>query len=263
MLVTTTGPGRCPQCYQLNLLTARTCAFCQTPLATETKPSGLVTGLDGNGTQLRPVVFQGAAGALILMIVSLLALKLGQDSRAGDTVARAAAPSIASNHVKTPQPIRAQLKVKPAQAHSVQATVQPRIAQAPRQMPGEILRVSGEGSRRTGAFSVSTPEWAIAWSTNREKFYGDSSFAIIVHDVNGNYVALAANVMDKNEDSITMRGAGTYYLNINGKQPYTVVVRERHRPQRVLSAQHNRQDIRKPIVMKRNDKHQESERTSL
>jgi hypothetical protein len=262
LFVTTTGPGRCPQCHQLNLLTARTCAFCQTPLATVTQPSKLVAGLDSDGTQLRPVVFHGAAGALILMIVSVLAFKIQQDSRAGDTVAKAASPAVSS--AIAADPVKVQPKAKAVQAQLGPSVMQPRMAQASRQSPGELLRVSGEGARRTRTFRVSTPEWAIAWSTRREKSYGDSSFAIIVHDVNGNYVALAANVMDENNDSITMRGAGTYYLNINGKQPYTIVVRERHSPGKLLTAHQKQktQDSRKLNVVKRNGKREEGKQTT-
>lgn len=87
----------------------------------------------------------------------------------------------------------------------------------------EIARFSGEATKKTESFTVSGSEWKIVWATDQGK-YGPMAFQIYVYSASGELLTLAANVSGKNEDYSVMRGSGTYYLEINTAQPYTIVI---------------------------------------
>ena len=80
----------------------------------------------------------------------------------------------------------------------------------------------GEGIKSTETFTVGR-EWKIRWLTEPGQI-GDSNFAITVYDANGNYSALAANVIGANRDESIYHQAGTYYLEIMSGQPYIIEV---------------------------------------
>lgn len=74
----------------------------------------------------------------------------------------------------------------------------------------------GSGTKTTERFTVSGPEWRIAWAGAREVFPGAGILQIFVYRSDGELVELAANKVGPGADvSYVQSGPGEYYLMVN------------------------------------------------
>jgi hypothetical protein len=80
----------------------------------------------------------------------------------------------------------------------------------------------GSGNKSTELFTVG-PEWIIGWSTRPDQEY-EGTFSIDVHDAQGGYVGLEANISGAGRDLSYKHQAGTYYLEISATQTWGVVI---------------------------------------
>ena len=83
----------------------------------------------------------------------------------------------------------------------------------------KIKEWQGNGIKTTEKFTVGS-EWAISWTTKA------GILQIYVYASDGELFNLAANTMIAGSDISYFHKAGTYYLEINALQPYTVQVSE-------------------------------------
>jgi hypothetical protein len=88
-----------------------------------------------------------------------------------------------------------------------------------------VRSFTGSSIKNTESFTISGDEWRISWVT-RPGEYGEMNFQIYVYNADGSLKDIAANVIGAGEDSTVIRGSGTYYLQFNSGQPYSVVVEE-------------------------------------
>lgn len=94
------------------------------------------------------------------------------------------------------------------------------------QTPGkwrEVASWSGKSTRSTEKFTVGSP-WKIMWDT-RPGDLGAMNFQIFIYGEDG-VPGLAANVIGADQDQSIQHKAGTYYLQFNTAQRYTVRVLE-------------------------------------
>lgn len=77
-----------------------------------------------------------------------------------------------------------------------------------------IKRWSGKGNRQTETFEISNDEWQIEWSATNEEFFG---FLVVhLYKENGRFVSIPVNQTGEGNGSTYVRGAGRYYLDIQG-----------------------------------------------
>jgi hypothetical protein len=89
----------------------------------------------------------------------------------------------------------------------------------------EVQTIKGQAIKQTETFTIKGDEWRISWDTKPGK-HGDMNFQIYVYNASGGLENVAANVIGKDNESTIMRGSGSYYLQINSGQPYTIKVED-------------------------------------
>ena len=154
-------------------------------------------------------VWIGIGGLAVCGIVSYVALS------GGGSKAKPAAPA--------PAPAVGQPAV-------VQPTEEPKPTDVPPTEVGvptgapewiEVLNVSGNGMKKTEDFTVTGKQWRISWNVT-----GDGYFGASIYTSEGNLSELAANCTACGSDSTIIRGAGTYYLDINSTDAWRVTVED-------------------------------------
>ena len=84
---------------------------------------------------------------------------------------------------------------------------------------------SGNDSRNTETFIITTNEWRIWWWTEPGK-EREANFQIYVYEENGDFVDMVANIIGKSNQFTIMRGKGSYYLKIVTGQFYMITIYE-------------------------------------
>ena len=89
-----------------------------------------------------------------------------------------------------------------------------------------VQTFTGSSIKTTEDFTIDSDEWKVVWSTTPGQ-YGDMNFIVGVDDITGSMVSSVANVIGAgNDESYVKEGAGTYCLDINTAQNYTITVQE-------------------------------------
>lgn len=96
--------------------------------------------------------------------------------------------------------------LKSAEQRSSDATPQPKWTQ--------IKRWTGKGNRQTETFEVKNSEWQIEWNATNENMFG--FLGVYLYKENGGLVSLPVNQTGEGSGSTFVRGAGRYYLDVNG-----------------------------------------------
>jgi len=86
----------------------------------------------------------------------------------------------------------------------------------------EVASWNGSSIKNTEQFTIKAPQWRISWNTT-----GDGIFQIYVFNASGNLVSVAANVQGNNQDASMMYTKGTFYLQFNTTQSYSVKVEQK------------------------------------
>ena len=77
-----------------------------------------------------------------------------------------------------------------------------------------IKKWSGKGMKQTETFEVENHEWQIEWSATNEDFFG--FLGVYLYKENGSLVSILVNQTGEGDGSTYIRGAGRYYLDIQG-----------------------------------------------
>ena len=91
----------------------------------------------------------------------------------------------------------------------------------------EVATWKGKATKRTDLFHVPAAEWRITWKTKTQPF-APGFFSVTIYDANGEYIGLVANILEEDSDSSYMYGSGSFYLDINSTQNYTITVEARY-----------------------------------
>jgi len=73
---------------------------------------------------------------------------------------------------------------------------------------------SGKGSKQTETFEINNHEWQIEWNADNEEFFG--LLVVYLYKENGSLVSIPVTQTGEGSGSTYVRGAGRYYLQIDG-----------------------------------------------
>jgi ABC-type glycerol-3-phosphate transport system substrate-binding protein len=90
----------------------------------------------------------------------------------------------------------------------------------------EVTRWEGDTVKITEAFEIDSPSWRITWDTHSYA-EGQKRFRVRVLDASemgGSEIAEAVNTDGPDQGSLIIRRTGIFFLQIDARQPYTIIV---------------------------------------
>lgn len=201
--------GQCLKCGYGNSEGVSKCVRCEAPVE---------VGSEEEERQFQSALPWVIGGFVFLVMIATLLMRQNSPAPASTISTRGFAIEPAGE-----PPPEEQLTVTPVSSAAAPAAPAPVGGAQPQWR--EVASEEGTGAKRTSPFPVNSRFWRIRWATRPAQDANAWTYAIIYRK-NGDNVGMALNGRGESNGITRLQGRGTYYLEVNSTQNWTMNIEQ-------------------------------------